>query len=90
MGHINWGGLMLQFWTQGIDGTHPDLEGKVAGGYDFTGTDSYSDDNGHGTHVSGTVAAIYSIISESTVLRLLRLFMLLRSSIQQEAVILIG
>ncbi|WP_367363127.1 S8 family serine peptidase [Mesotoga sp.] len=30
------------------------------GGNDFTGTGSYVDDNGHGTHVSGTVAAIYS------------------------------
>ncbi|HQC15789.1 S8 family peptidase [Mesotoga prima] len=53
-------GVNVAILDTGIDGTHPDLEGKVAGGDDFTGTDSYSDDNGHGTHVSGTVAAIYS------------------------------
>ena len=53
-------GVNVAILDTGIDPSHPDLEGKVAGGDDFTGTDSYSDDNGHGTHVSGTVAAIYS------------------------------
>ena len=53
-------GVKVAILDTGIDGTHSDLEGKVAGGHDFTGIGSYSDDNGHGTHVSGTVAAIYS------------------------------
>ena len=53
-------GVKVAILDTGIDGTHPDLEGKVAGGDDFTGIGSYSDDNGHGTHVSGTVAAIFS------------------------------
>ncbi|WP_135550802.1 S8 family peptidase [Paenibacillus cymbidii] len=36
---------------------HEDL--KVAGGISFVeGTTSYADDNGHGTHVAGTVAAL--------------------------------
>ena len=46
----------------GIDSNHPDLVGKVDGGYSaITKTEKpadYQDDNGHGTHVSGTVAAL--------------------------------
>jgi len=42
----------------GIDYTHIDLAGKFAGGYDFVNGDSDPmDDHGHGTHVSGTIAA---------------------------------
>ena len=42
----------------GIDYTHPDLAGNYIGGYDFfTGDDDPMDDHGHGTHVSGTIAA---------------------------------
>ena len=42
----------------GIDYTHPDLDGNYVGGYDFVNDDpDPMDDNGHGTHVAGTVAA---------------------------------
>jgi hypothetical protein len=50
----------------GIDYTHPDLGGcvaigngcKVAGGFDFVNNDANPmDDDGHGTHVAGTIAA---------------------------------
>lgn len=48
----------------GIDYTHADLGGcygpscKVAGGYDFYNGDTNPiDDNGHGTHIAGTVAS---------------------------------
>lgn len=42
----------------GIDYTHPELSAQYAGGYDFVNGDSDPmDDQGHGTHVAGTVAA---------------------------------
>lgn len=39
----------------GIDYNHPDL--YVYGGADFTGSGSYMDRNGHGTHCAGIIAA---------------------------------
>lgn len=42
----------------GVDYKHPDLYGKVINGYDFVNNDSLpADDNGHGTHVAGTITA---------------------------------
>lgn len=42
----------------GVDYTHPDLQGKVVKGYDFVNNDADpADDNGHGTHVAGIIAA---------------------------------
>ncbi len=42
----------------GVDFEHPDLQGKLVAGYDFVNNDGDpSDDQGHGTHVSGTAAA---------------------------------
>lgn len=42
----------------GIDYNHPELKAIYAGGYNvFTKTDDPNDDHGHGTHVSGTIAA---------------------------------
>ncbi len=44
----------------GIDPTHPELAGVVAGGFNAVNPAApgdYTDDQGHGTHVAGTIAA---------------------------------
>ncbi len=41
----------------GIDYKHPELKDRVVGGKDFTGSKDFMDDNGHGTHVAGIIAA---------------------------------
>ncbi|WP_171632151.1 S8 family serine peptidase [Paenibacillus plantarum] len=42
----------------GIDMTHPALQSAIIQGYDFVNSDTNAqDDNGHGTHVSGIIAA---------------------------------
>ncbi|MBI4369401.1 MAG: S8 family peptidase [Elusimicrobia bacterium] len=41
----------------GIDRGHPDLAGVYQGGMDFTGSGDLEDELGHGTHVSGIIAA---------------------------------
>jgi len=43
----------------GVDVNHPDLIGRALNGADFVNDDAIAnDDNGHGTHVAGTIAAI--------------------------------
>ncbi len=51
-------GIKVAIIDSGIDYTHPDLDANYAGGFDFVNNDNDPmDDNGHGTHVAGTVAA---------------------------------
>lgn len=49
-------GINVAILDTGILLSHEDL--LVWGGYDTFGNGSYNDDNGHGTHVAGTVAAM--------------------------------
>lgn len=56
-------GVVVAVIDTGIQADHPDLAGRVIGGRNFTtdyngDPDNYLDNNGHGTHVSGTIAAI--------------------------------
>jgi subtilisin len=52
-------GVKVGIIDTGIDYNHPELAANYAGGWDFVNTDADPfDDNKHGTHVAGTVAAV--------------------------------
>ncbi|MEM2905947.1 MAG: S8 family peptidase [Candidatus Bathyarchaeia archaeon] len=60
-------GIKVAVLDTGIDTTHPDLAANVKGGVRYTlgwgvAYGSYKDDNGHGTHVAGTIAAVDNTI----------------------------
>lgn len=51
-------GIKVAIIDTGIDYNHPDLDANYVGGYDFVNNDSDPmDDNGHGTHCAGIIAA---------------------------------
>ncbi len=54
-------GVKVAVIDTGIKANHPELDGQVVGGYsaidDSEAYESWQDDNGHGTHVAGTIAA---------------------------------
>ncbi|HEX7832302.1 MAG TPA: S8 family serine peptidase, partial [Thermoanaerobaculia bacterium] len=69
-GHAGGSGVVVAVIDTGIDYTHPALGNgfgagkKVAGGYDFVNDDADPmDDNRHGTHVAGIIAAKSAIIT---------------------------
>lgn len=51
-------GVTVAVVDTGVDVTHPEFQGRIVPGYNATNhTDNAKDDNGHGTHVAGIVAA---------------------------------
>jgi len=51
-------GIRVCVIDTGINSAHPDLDGNYLTGIDYVNDDDDpTDDNGHGTHVSGTIAA---------------------------------
>jgi len=53
-------GVVVAICDTGIDRNHPCLKDQVIDGQNFTdegGPDAYDDNNGHGTHVAGIIAA---------------------------------
>lgn len=56
----------------GVDYTHPDLKGNIIGGASFVATEKdYMDQNGHGTHVAGTIAANHQILGVAPATKIL-------------------
>jgi subtilisin family serine protease len=51
-------GVIVAVIDTGVQLDHPDLVGQITTGYDFINFDDQAnDENGHGTHVSGIIAA---------------------------------
>lgn len=58
-GCITGKGIKVAILDTGIDLSHPDLRANIKGGINtINPKKSYNDDNGHGTHVAGIVAAL--------------------------------
>ena len=56
-------GVKVAVIDTGIDLSHPDLQANIKGGYNAIRPNrSAKDDNGHGTHVAGTIAALNNSI----------------------------
>ncbi|MFB3789381.1 MAG: S8 family serine peptidase [bacterium] len=58
-GGIKGGGVKVGVIDTGVNYNHPDIAGNYRGGYDFVNKDSDpQDDNSHGSHVAGILAAL--------------------------------
>lgn len=66
------GGAVVAVLDTGIDYQHPDLVDNVIGGISFIDSEpDYMDENGHGTHVAGTIAANGKILGVAPEAKLL-------------------
>ena len=55
--------IIVAVVDSGVDVDHPDLEENLLPGYDFVDKDnSPNDENGHGTHVAGIIAAVNNAV----------------------------
>ena len=51
-------GITIGVIDTGCDGNHPDIKENIIGGYNFLkNNEDFMDDNGHGSHVCGTICA---------------------------------
>jgi subtilisin family serine protease len=55
-------GIKVAVIDTGIDLTHPDLQANIKGGASFVSFTTNDDDNGHGSHVAGIIAALNNSI----------------------------
>ncbi|GAB7388947.1 S8 family peptidase [Bacillaceae bacterium] len=55
-------GVKVAVMDTGIARVHPDLRGRVKGGTAIVGASPFIDENGHGTHVAGTITAVFNAI----------------------------
>lgn len=67
-------GVVIAILDSGCQTNHPNLEGRIIGGYNFTGEDNgnitiYEDYNGHGTHIAGVMGGFNSTNSKGGPLR---------------------
>lgn len=75
-------GTVVAVLDTGIDYTHPDLKSNVIGGASFVPSESdFLDENGHGTHVAGTIAANGAILGVAPEAKLLGVKVLDKSGV---------
>ncbi|HZJ84067.1 MAG TPA: S8 family serine peptidase [Syntrophomonadaceae bacterium] len=76
------GNVIVAVVDTGIDYTHPDLEENIIGGASFiVGDRDFKDENGHGTHVAGIIAAQGAILGVAPEAKLLGVKVLNKSGV---------
>ena len=71
-------GVKVGILDTGIQKNHPDLKANIIGGINLVktagGATKWDDDNGHGTHIAGVIAAVDNTIGYTSVAPLAKLF----------------